>query len=230
MSSCFVNHLYSPTSLISIRLWRVAARQGSLEACLRVGDFYYYGRMKKQSSVLLGDSDSDHVHEHTAAHQKIYNRKALYFAPGPYRWARYLLYPEEALGIATSWFSRTLRTLPSDLASKSTPSPELAEEQSPDSEGESITEEDREHMSIAAQYYRKAAEDHKSARANFNLGFMYEWGLGLNQDFPLAKRHYDLAREEADLAASLALYAMGIHEKALKGWMYFSSKYLIKNK
>ena len=29
----------------SVRLWRAAARQGNLEACLRVGDFYYYGRL-----------------------------------------------------------------------------------------------------------------------------------------------------------------------------------------
>ncbi len=41
-------------------------------------------------------------------------------------------------------------------------------------------EEQYEHMAIAAQYYRKAAEEHNSARANFNLGFMHEWGLGLS--------------------------------------------------
>ncbi len=41
-------------------------------------------------------------------------------------------------------------------------------------------EEQYEHMAIAAQYYRKAAEEHNFARANFNLGFMHEWGLGLS--------------------------------------------------
>ena len=80
-----------------------------------------------------------------------------------------------------------------------------------------INEEDGEdHMAIAAQYYRKAAEEHKSARANFNLGFMHEWGLGLTQDFPLAKRHYDLAGEEASIASSIALWAMSAHQRMVK--------------
>ena len=76
-------------------------------------------------------------------------------------------------------------------------------------------------MAIAAQYHRKAAEEHNSARANFNLGFMHEWGLGLSQDFPLAKRHYDLAGEGySNKAAAIALFAMNIHQKAVKFAMY----------
>jgi hypothetical protein len=77
---------------------------------------------------------------------------------------------------------------------------------------------------LAAQYYRKAA-DAQSGRANFNLGFMYEWGLGLDQDFPLAKRHYDLAathHPQAELAVSIALWFMHLHEKFLglsKKWV-----------
>jgi hypothetical protein len=61
-----------------------------------------------------------------------------------------------------------------------------------------------------------------NARAHFNLGFfLYEWGLGLKQDFPLAKRHYDLAvsggsTREAELPVAIALFAMSVHEKCLK--------------
>jgi hypothetical protein len=67
----------------------------------------------------------------------------------------------------------------------------------------------------AAQYYRLASERFKSARANFNLGFMHEWGLGLKQDFPLAKRYYDLAKtspKHASLPVQIALISMKFHE------------------
>ena len=223
----------------SVRLWRSAARQGSLESCLRVGDFYYYGRLK--SSAGSGVVDTNTFDEKTTNHVRSTKGKALYFVPGPYRWTRYLLYPEEAVSIAWSWLSSKASKLtmtifltdrgetegrPSDYeCSADDIHSGTCKNQETGELVELYSEEDREHMAIAAQYYRKAAEDHKSARANFNLGFMYEWGLGLNQDFPLAKRHYDLAREEADIAASLALFAMGIHEKILKHWMYLNAKY-----
>ena len=86
------------------------------------------------------------------------------------------------------------------------------------------TEEDEEtvesDLEMAARYYRLAADVHKSPRANFNLGFLYEWGLGVKQDFPLAKRHYDLARDapsgEAEIAAKIALFALKQHERLVK--------------
>mmetsp|Transcript_20652 Transcript_20652/g.20935 ORF Transcript_20652/g.20935 Transcript_20652/m.20935 type:complete len:84 (+) Transcript_20652:320-571(+) len=58
-----------------------------------------------------------------------------------------------------------------------------------------------------------------SPRGNYNLGFMYEWGLGLKQDFPLAKRHYDLAADnnpQAELAVQLTLTSMKLHERLVK--------------
>ena len=45
----------------------------------------------------------------------------------------------------------------------------------------------------AAAYYQTAADTGASAQALWNLGWMYENGLGLDQDFHLAKRFYDLA-------------------------------------
>ena len=49
---------------------------------------------------------------------------------------------------------------------------------------------------------------------------MHEWGLGLKQDFPLAKRHYDLAATtksgEAEMAVQIALAAMGVHERLVR--------------
>ena len=235
----------------SVRLWRAAARQGNLEACLRVGDFYYYGRMKKSEGLrgatpsVYKDSGSD---GETAT---VYDReeylssleaKAFYFIPGPYRWTRYVLYPEELFDLASKWLVRTAQTLQQYVSTK-TPAELLSDDAtvevetsstqcSRDTEAEGmckpewadeaaeksteIDKEDYDHMAIAAQYYRKAAEEHKSARANFNLGFMHEWGLGLTQDFPLAKRHYDLAGENANMAAAIALWAMNIHQKAVK--------------
>ncbi|KAK0460933.1 uncharacterized protein EV420DRAFT_1619466 [Desarmillaria tabescens] len=47
----------------------------------------------------------------------------------------------------------------------------------------------------AARYYQSAADTQMSALAMWNLGWMYENGVGVPQDFHLAKRHYDLALE-----------------------------------
>jgi len=225
----------------SVRLWRAAARQGNLEACLRVGDFYYYGRMKAGPAMAKKDSGSD---GETAT---LYDReqylasleaKAFYFIPGPYRWTRYILYPEELFDVTRKWVSRSVQNLreyasakSSDASSNDKAEAETSSSQDTcdESEGtcpakgpryaaedDAADEEEDEHMAIAAQYYRKAAEEHKSARANFNLGFMHEWGLGLTQDFPLAKRHYDLAGEDANMAAAIALWAMDVHQKTVK--------------
>ena len=49
-------------------------------------------------------------------------------------------------------------------------------------------------MAKAAQHYAVAAAAHVG-QANFNLGYMYERGLGVPQDFNLAKRFYDKAAE-----------------------------------
>jgi SEL1 protein len=64
----------------------------------------------------------------------------------------------------------------------------------------------------AAACYQAAAETLQSAQAMWNLGWMHENGIGIDQDFHLAKRHYDLALEtnpsEAHLPVVLALYKL----------------------
>ncbi|PSN66594.1 HCP-like protein [Corynespora cassiicola Philippines] len=64
----------------------------------------------------------------------------------------------------------------------------------------------------AAACYQAAAETMHSAQAMFNLGWMHENGIGIDQDFHLAKRHYDMALEtnprEAYLPVVLALYKL----------------------
>ncbi|KAI8846915.1 hypothetical protein BC829DRAFT_397442 [Chytridium lagenaria] len=45
---------------------------------------------------------------------------------------------------------------------------------------------------MAAMYYQVASDEH-SALAQWNLGYMHENGLGVEKDFPLAKRMYDMA-------------------------------------
>jgi SEL1 protein len=65
----------------------------------------------------------------------------------------------------------------------------------------------------AVRYYKLAADGH-SAQAMFNLGWLYQMGQGVPQDFHLSKRHYDMAREQAEEArapASLALAGMWVH-------------------
>lgn len=64
----------------------------------------------------------------------------------------------------------------------------------------------------AAVCYQAAADTMQSAQAMWNLGWMHENGIGIDQDFHLAKRHYDQALEtnprEAYLPVVLALYKL----------------------
>lgn len=65
----------------------------------------------------------------------------------------------------------------------------------------------------AAMYYRAAADTQLSALAMWNLGWMYENGRGVPQDFHLAKRYYDMAMETNSeayipvMASLIKLYA-----------------------
>ncbi|KAK0384110.1 hypothetical protein NLU13_8199 [Sarocladium strictum] len=63
-------------------------------------------------------------------------------------------------------------------------------------------------LSKAVQCYTGASDYSQSAQALFNLGWMHENGIGLTQDFHLAKRYYDHALEvnvEAYLPVTLSL-------------------------
>ena len=63
-------------------------------------------------------------------------------------------------------------------------------------------------MEKAASCYTTAAEQHHSAQALWNLGWIHENGIGVEQDFHLAKRFYDQALEtnqEAYLPVKMSL-------------------------
>lgn len=66
----------------------------------------------------------------------------------------------------------------------------------------------------AAAQYLLATEQQHNAQAMFNLGYMYEQGLGMKQpDIHLAKRYYDKAAEtsaDAQVPVALALAKLGI--------------------
>jgi SEL1 protein len=57
-------------------------------------------------------------------------------------------------------------------------------------------------------HYRRAA-DLRNAQAMFNLGIMHEHGIGLPQDFYLAKRYYDMASETDPIAVVPVYLALG---------------------
>jgi len=197
----------------SVRLWKVAAARGNAEACLRVGDFYYYGRLH-----------GDQLHT------------------GPFGWIHYILLPEkylpkllrewgtELVSVAQKFLgrdenSRALKSSPS--SSKTCQADERtcriddeARAGTTALKSNNLDYEMEEDLHTAAHYYQMAGEKHQSARANFNLGFMHQWGLGLKQDFPMAKRHYDLALSrnyrESEVAVQIALMAMNTHEFAIR--------------
>lgn len=197
----------------SVRMWKAAAARGNAEACLRVGDFYYYGRLRGKKLPV-----------------------------GPFGWIQYLLYPEKYLPILLDdWSKKLVQTFGKDTSEEpagdnaesrdrfstsmicnSDDNVCLNEDAVQEEEVEDFTESD---LHMAAHYYQVAVEKHQSARANFNLGFMHEWGLGLKQDFPLAKRHYDLAvstnTKEAELAVQIALLTMNLHETVIRGKILF---------
>ena len=65
----------------------------------------------------------------------------------------------------------------------------------------------------AVQCYVSASDHAQSAQALFNLGWMHENGVGLTQDFHLAKRYYDhalMVNKEAYLPVTLSLLKLRI--------------------
>jgi SEL1 protein len=199
----------------SVRMWKAAAARGSSEACLRVGDFYYYGRMREGGDLRV-----------------------------PFAWIQYILYPEKympsliskVITKAQSVIARYLwDEIPfvsqqeSDEVLSQTCEWRNAEEgscsdASVDTATVKLQQEIDADLLMAAHYYTVAVEKHQSGRANFNLGFMHEWGLGLTQDFPLAKRHYDLAATTNPIAVQLALIFLSRHEAFLR-WMSSINKW-----
>lgn len=206
----------------SLRMWKAAARQGNEEACLRVGDFYYYNRV---------DADTE------TKHANIYS-----IVTFPY--IRYLLYPENLFQFINKSMIVGIRRAFGNVDSiagsetqagiengSACPSKGDVDGTCSSSQAASIQNSDeaeRKRLSLAAKYYRKAAEEHGSERANFNMGFMHEYGLGLTQDFPLAKRHYDLAAAGSSgdgiFAVQIALTCMNVHENFLKLSLYLEKR------
>lgn len=206
----------------SVRLWRAAARLGNEEAYLKVGDFYFYGKLRED--INFDEKNS------------LISQRDVEFSVSPLPWARYILYPEDMIPKLRKVAINRIRALIENRSPHITTKVCDAGSDG-DSDGtcvntegsaqssmkhEKFSKEQKEHFKVAAKYYRSAATELQSARANFNLGFMHEWGLGLAQDFPLAKRYYDLAYEAAKntgdgaLANQIALFCMKIHEYVVK--------------
>ncbi|CAB9508547.1 sel-1 homolog 1 [Seminavis robusta] len=216
----------------SVRYWKAAAAAGNPEACLRVGDFYYYGKLRNPEDPLGSMWDR------------------------PFGWVQYLIFPEKfvfpAVFSAVQRFVEEVTVLILSSSESGEDEGEEAKEGSCEASSEDGTcsapidpadermhqvkqrrEENEQDLKMAAHYYRIAAEKHSSPRANFNLAFLHQWGLGLTQDFPLAKRHYDLAASsvaasrEADLAVQIALWTLAFHEYVVRlvmAWEeYFSA-------
>lgn len=69
----------------------------------------------------------------------------------------------------------------------------------------------------AVACYLAASETYKSAQALFNLGWMHENGIGLAQDFHLAKRYYDQAAEPP-MREAMAPVALALIKLRIRSW------------
>ncbi|KAF7362200.1 Ubiquitin-protein ligase [Mycena venus] len=78
----------------------------------------------------------------------------------------------------------------------------------------------------AAKYYQSAADTQQSALAMWNLGWMYENGVGVPQDFHLAKRHYDLALETN---AEASFPCLSFPYQATSSVSFFHPPYIFPN-
>ncbi|CEG50349.1 Extracellular protein SEL-1 and related proteins [Plasmopara halstedii] len=74
------------------------------------------------------------------------------------------------------------------------------------------------YVKASAHYF--LASKHSNAQAMFNLALMYEHGIGMEQDFNLAKRFFDkarLAHSDAKVPVMLATWKLRAH-KTLRSW------------
>eukprot|EP01052_Picozoa_sp_SAG31_P035508 SAG31_NODE_4295_length_3374_cov_2.224733_3_plen_593_part_00 len=77
----------------------------------------------------------------------------------------------------------------------------------------------------SAAYYMQASEM-RSPQAYFNLGFMHQFGLGLPQDFHLAKRFYDMTLQASDSAAAQAPVFLAVGALSVSIWWAGAKKSL----
>ncbi|KAG3188626.1 hypothetical protein PC128_g12103 [Phytophthora cactorum] len=73
---------------------------------------------------------------------------------------------------------------------------------------------------VKASAHYSLASKRSNAQAMFNLALMYEHGIGVEQDFYLAKRFFDKARvahSDASVPVTLALWKLRVH-KSLWSW------------
>ncbi|ORX35868.1 hypothetical protein BD324DRAFT_629317 [Kockovaella imperatae] len=82
---------------------------------------------------------------------------------------------------------------------------------------------DYDHMELAANYYQTAADTQTSAMAYWNLGWMYEQGMGVPRDWHLAKRYYDMSGETSREAwPAVVLSLAGLYVRSW--WTEFQTR------
>jgi len=199
----------------SLRLWRAAARQGNADASLKVGNYFYYNQFTEAETKE--NKGWFHKVWWNILFPEVMLKDTETFAV---RWTEEFLSRKEKI-IDNEQVVES-KSCDANECSETCPAPDVTD-QTNDLSATKINDipkrKSTDNLSAAAKYYRHTADIHNNAQAHFNLGFMHEWGLGLKQDFPLAKRHYDLASSsspEAHVAVMIALWSMNIHENVVK--------------
>jgi SEL1 protein len=75
-------------------------------------------------------------------------------------------------------------------------------------------------LAKASEYYRGASEK-KDVHATFNLGFMHQFGIGVDQDLHLAKRYFDLCADldqKAYYPSAIMNYGLYLHRWVVRNF------------
>jgi len=189
IDSLFYNN-QNPYS-IALIYWKRSANQMNPDARVKVGDYYFYGlgtdefkddEVSDSDESSSDDNDDDNEEKESKENNSKSNENKNSKEDKP-------VMDEKSRHIIQNRMLNFSQKLAGSLYGK---------QGKPD-------------YSIAFNYYQAAAENEKSSLAMWNLGFMYEYGIGVKKDLYLAKRYYDRSLELNHYAAfpiKLALFKL----------------------
>lgn len=181
--------------------WNRAALQGKADAKNKVGDYWFYGIGTSLFSKVIKAEKSDAKDESALLYQQISADQRAGDDSGTNDTSSTLTDTDTCTLLHPRCWLEILQLFCGILPKPSGP--------------RSATR--------AAQYYLMAAEQRHSSMAQWNLGYMHEYGIGVECDYHLAKRYYDLA-VESNPAAYLASYTALLRLSLKRAWSVITQR------